>query len=66
MIDASDVILQVIDARDPLGTRCQHLEDHIKKNCPHKHLVLVLNKVDLIPPSITVLFFIQKRWMKHL
>jgi len=60
VIDASDVILQIIDARDPMGTRCKHLEEHIKKNCPQKHLVLVLNKVDLIPPSVT------KKWIKIL
>jgi len=59
-VDASDVLIQVLDIRDPLGTRCTHLEDHIKKNCPNKHMVLVLNKVDLVPPSIT------KKWMIYL
>jgi len=49
VIDSSDVIIQVLDARDPEGTRCKHLEQYMKKNCAHKHLVLVLNKCDLIP-----------------
>ena len=49
VIDASDVIVEVIDARDPMGTRSKHVESHIKNNCPHKFLVLVLNKCDLIP-----------------
>jgi len=49
VIDSSDVVVQVLDARDPIGTRCAHIERHMKKNCPHKHLVLVLNKCDLIP-----------------
>lgn len=59
-MDASDVLVQVLDVRDPNGTRCAHLEEHLKKNCPNKHLVFVLNKVDLVPPSIS------KRWMKYL
>ena len=60
VIDASDVIIQVIDARDPMGTRTKHVEDHLKKNHPHKHLVLVLNKCDLIPTSVT------SKWLKIL
>lgn len=54
MIDSSDVICEVIDARDPMGTRCYHAEENLKKNCPNKHLVLVMNKTDLVPTSITV------------
>jgi len=57
VIDSSDVVIQVIDARDPLGTRCGHVEKYIKENCPHKHMVLVLNKCDLIPVWAT------KRWV---
>lgn len=49
MLDSSDVVVQVLDARDPLGTRAYHVEEHLKKNAPHKHLLLVLNKADLIP-----------------
>lgn len=40
--------LQVLDARDPNGTRCRHLEQHLKKNARHKHLLLLLNKCDLV------------------
>ena len=57
VIDSSDVICQVIDARDPNGTRCVHVEEHLKKNCPNKHLILILNKTDLVPTSITVYKF---------
>lgn len=41
-------ILQVLDARDPLGTRCKHLEQHIKRNARHKHMLLLINKCDLV------------------
>ena len=44
VIDSSDVLIQVLDARDPMGTRTKHIEEHLKKNCPNKHLVFVLNK----------------------
>lgn len=60
VLDSSDVIVMVLDARDPEGTRCKHVESHLKKNCPFKHLVFVLNKVDLVPTSIT------RAWIKHL
>jgi len=53
VIDSSDVILQVLDARDPLGTRSNYIEEYLKKEKAHKHLVLVLNKVDLVPTWVT-------------
>lgn len=49
VVDSSDVLLQVLDARDPLGTRSKFIEEFLRKEKPHKHLFLVLNKVDLIP-----------------
>lgn len=49
VIDSSDVLCQVLDSRDPLGTRSYYVEQFIKKNAPHKHIVLLLNKCDLIP-----------------
>jgi nuclear GTP-binding protein len=53
VIDSSDVVIQVLDARDPMGTRCKHLERHLRDNCKHKHLILLLNKCDLIPSWAT-------------
>lgn len=53
VIDSSDVILYVLDARNPNGTRTKYLEDYLKNKCPHKHLVFILNKCDLIPTSVT-------------
>lgn len=53
VIDSSDVIVQVLDARDPYGTRSKFLEAHISRNCPHKHVVLLLNKCDLVPGWVT-------------
>ncbi|XP_057424283.1 nuclear/nucleolar GTPase 2 [Lotus japonicus] len=60
VIDSSDVVVQVLDARDPQGTRCYHLEKHLKENCKYKHMVLLLNKCDLIPAWAT------KGWLRVL
>lgn len=54
VIDSSDVILHVIDARDPEGTRCRSVEKYLREEAPHKHLVFVLNKVDLVPSKVAV------------
>lgn len=53
VIDSSDVVVHVLDARDPLGTKCDQIEEFIKTKAQHKHLVYVLNKVDLIPTNVT-------------
>lgn len=51
VIESSDVILQVLDARDPLGTRIHPaIESGILSHFD-KRMVLVLNKIDLIPKS---------------
>eukprot|EP00043_Microstomoeca_roanoka_P010037 m.95537 g.95537 ORF g.95537 m.95537 type:complete len:706 (+) comp14770_c2_seq1:142-2259(+) len=60
VIDASDVLIQVLDARDPMGTRSAYIENYLKKEKPHKHLVFVLNKCDLVPTWATV------RWVAAL
>jgi nuclear GTP-binding protein len=63
VIDSSDVLCVVLDARDPLGTRSYYVENFIKKNAPHKHIIFILNKCDLIPTwatvSLSYLFFRQ-------
>lgn len=46
--------IQVLDARDPQGTRSRYIEKYMKKEKPHKHLVLLINKCDLVPTWVTV------------
>ncbi|XP_043673553.1 nucleolar GTP-binding protein 2 [Vespula pensylvanica] len=57
VIDSSDVVLQVLDARDPMGTRSPPVEKYLKTEKPHKHLMFILNKVDLVPNWVT------QRWV---
>ena len=54
VIDSSDVVIHVVDARDPLGTRCRSVEKYIREEAPHKHLIFVLNQCDLVPTGVAV------------
>ncbi|XP_028574631.2 guanine nucleotide-binding protein-like 3 [Podarcis muralis] len=49
VIEASDVVLEVLDARDPLGSRCPQVEQLVSQMEGEKKILLVLNKIDLIP-----------------
>jgi nuclear GTP-binding protein len=60
VIDSSDVLVQVLDSRDPMGTRSLALEEKLKKNFPHKHLILLINKADLVP------IWVIAKWVKYL
>ncbi|RWS28641.1 guanine nucleotide-binding protein-like 3 [Leptotrombidium deliense] len=60
VIDQADVIIEVLDARDPLGTRCKEVEKAIIAAGPSKKLVLLLNKVDLVPRDN------MNQWLKYL
>lgn len=60
VVDSSDVVIQVLDARDPMGTRCKYLENFMKRQCKHKHMVFLLNKADLVPT------WVSSRWLRVL
>jgi nuclear GTP-binding protein len=49
VIENSDVILEVLDARDPLSCKSLQLEELIRSHKDEKRIILVLNKIDLIP-----------------
>ncbi|XP_071815724.1 guanine nucleotide-binding protein-like 3 homolog [Apostichopus japonicus] len=60
VVEAADVIIEVLDARDPIGTRCLELEKEILTSGGQKKLVLLLNKIDLVPRAIV------EQWLKYL
>lgn len=60
VLDSADVVLYVLDARDPQGTRSPYIERFLREEKPHKHLVFVLNKIDLVPIKLT------RAWKKEL
>ncbi|KAG9393994.1 50S ribosome-binding GTPase [Carpediemonas membranifera] len=50
VLEEADVILEVLDARDPMGCRCFDIEQRIRAMFGFKkHIILVLNKIDLVP-----------------
>lgn len=59
--EAADVVLYVLDARDPEGTRSKEVEREIMAaDAGSKRLILILNKIDLVPPPVL------KAWLIHL
>ncbi|KAJ7083415.1 NGP1NT-domain-containing protein [Mycena belliarum] len=60
VIDSSDVVLHILDARDPFGTICKSVLEYVKKEKSHKQIVLVINKSDLVPN------WVSARYIHHL
>ena len=48
IVELSDVIIQVVDARDPLYYSSSDLANYVKEIDPKKESVLLLNKADLL------------------
>lgn len=49
VFETADVILMVLDARDPQGCRVREVEEQILATGGKKRLIMVLNKIDLVP-----------------
>ncbi|XP_073681777.1 guanine nucleotide-binding protein-like 3 [Garra rufa] len=60
VIEESDVIVEVLDARDPLGCRCPQLEETVLKHEGKKKLLFILNKIDLVPKDNV------EKWLRYL
>lgn len=48
VIESSDVVLEVLDARDPNSYRSKELESQVLSFKDEKKLILVINKIDLV------------------
>lgn len=65
VISKSDVIMIVLDARDPMvwstcssdikGCRSKLIEKKILEKDPNKRIILVINKIDLVPKNIALM-----------
>ncbi|KAE8150075.1 P-loop containing nucleoside triphosphate hydrolase protein [Aspergillus avenaceus] len=61
VVENADVVLYVLDARDPQGTRSKEVEREIMAaDGGNKRMILILNKIDLVPPPVL------KDWLIHL
>lgn len=48
VIEKSDVVIQIVDARNPLFFRCEDLEQYVKEINKDKQNILLLNKADFL------------------
>ncbi|KZV75020.1 P-loop containing nucleoside triphosphate hydrolase protein [Peniophora sp. CONT] len=61
VVEEADVVVLVLDARDPEGCRSRILEEEVRRReSEGKKLVFVLNKIDLVPRANA------EAWLKHL
>jgi len=60
VVDSADVLLQVLDARDPMGSRIHPSVENTILSRADKRMVLVLNKIDLVPKDVV------GQWLKTL
>ncbi len=45
VVSAADVIIEVLDARDPLGSRCKDVERYVRQAGTDKKIILLVNKM---------------------
>ncbi|KAI0301855.1 hypothetical protein B0F90DRAFT_1838736 [Multifurca ochricompacta] len=60
VLDKADVVIEVLDARDPLAHRCKVLETRIASKEGQK-LLLMLNKIDTCPREPTAMWAARLR-----
>ncbi|KAK7791762.1 hypothetical protein R5R35_012312 [Gryllus longicercus] len=48
VVERSDVVVQIVDARNPLLFRCEDLEKYVCEVSPHKQNLILLNKADYL------------------
>ncbi|XP_035970292.2 large subunit GTPase 1 homolog [Halichoerus grypus] len=48
VIERSDIVVQIVDARNPLLFRCEDLECYVKEIDDNKENVILINKADLL------------------
>mmetsp|Transcript_45697 Transcript_45697/g.111258 ORF Transcript_45697/g.111258 Transcript_45697/m.111258 type:complete len:662 (-) Transcript_45697:156-2141(-) len=60
VVEKSDVVVQVVDARNPLLYRCEALEEYVKQVGAWKGNVILFNKADLLP------FHVRASWGRYL
>lgn len=60
VVESADVVLEVVDARDPNHCRVREAERLVRAAGGRKRLVIVLNKIDLVPRDVL------EAWLRYL
>lgn len=60
VLERCDLVVMVVDARNPLFYRCPDLEAYVKELDPNRKTMLLLNKSDLLTPDA------RKQWANYL
>ncbi|KAH7080489.1 nucleolar GTP-binding protein 2 [Paraphoma chrysanthemicola] len=61
VVDSADVVLYVLDARDPISTRSKEVEQMVMAaDGGSKRMIFILNKIDLVPPPVL------RSWLTYL
>lgn len=60
VVAKADIVIEVLDARDPLACRSPEIENYILSKGADKKIILVLNKIDLVPPPVV------QQWLVYL
>ncbi|KAA0150843.1 hypothetical protein FNF29_04957 [Cafeteria roenbergensis] len=60
VVERADVVVQVVDARQPLLYRCPDIEDYAREINPLKQSLLLVNKADYLSPRQRL------EWGRHL
>lgn len=60
VVERSDLVVQIVDARSPLLFRCADLERYVKDIDPKKNNLLLINKADMLTDNQ------RKAWAKYL
>ncbi len=58
--ERADLMVQIVDGRDPLFFRCEDLVQYINQISPDKKSLILINKSDLVPEDV------RKRWNIYL
>jgi len=59
VVEKSDLLVQIVDARDPLFYRSIDLEKYVKEIGENKEVIILLNKVDYLPREL------REEWVKY-
>ncbi|XP_071946036.1 large subunit GTPase 1 homolog isoform X2 [Antedon mediterranea] len=59
VIERSDTVVQIVDARNPLMFRCPDLETYVKEVDPMKDNIILVNKADLLTNEQ------RQKWKKY-